>query len=312
MNKLPIRVSKLMVTALAGLLAVGMLLVFDKLALAGIEEERDLAQIAYSLAPFQQGTDLDVAITKTVSAEFIRPGQTITYVLSFANHGPAEALTLTITDTMPISLTNVITIANPAPLVGTAVGNVYTWVYTNMAAASGGTITITAQVSSILDDGAGLVNTVEISNCEDYMLDNNRQVVTTTVNFYKVYLPLVSKNLRGDYEPNDSSSQAYGPLTSGQTYYSHLESAMDNDDYFYITLSSSATIVVDLTNIPAGCDYDLFLYDVNLNKLGESRNYGDTDEQIVYSTAQSGKYYIRIYRYSGYSATQAYALRATY
>ncbi len=120
------------------------------------------------------------------------------------------------------------------------------------------------------------------------------------------------------YEPNDSCEQAYGPLTSGQTYTSYISycdlATYKKSDYFYIDISTTKAINIYLTDIPAGTDYDLYLYrspsDDPDNPLCKSEGDGSS-ETISCSPPAAGRYYIRVYGRTGYS-TSPYSLRVTY
>jgi hypothetical protein len=68
----------------------------------------------------------------------------------------------------------------------------------------------------------------------------------------------------------------------------------DPDDYFYVDLASATVLVLDLTNLPSGTDYDLVLYNAAGGKLTESRNYGSAAERISRSVA-AGRYFMRVY-----------------
>jgi hypothetical protein len=108
-------------------------------------------------------------------------------------------------------------------------------------------------------------------------------------------------------------------LTSGQTYPSWISwcdrNTYKKSDYFYIDISTTNAINVYLTDIPTGTDYDLYLYrscsDDPNNPADESRKPGSSPETISYSPLATGRYYIRVYAYSGYS-TSPYSLRVTY
>jgi parallel beta-helix repeat protein len=136
-----------------------------------------------------------------------------------------------------------------------------------------------------------------------------------------IYLPLGVKGYCSpdNYEPNDWCEQAYGPLTSGQTYQSWISccdvTTYKKSDYFRIDISTTNTINIYLTDIPADTDYDLCLYgnsgcDQN-NPAECSRNYDNSSETISYNPPVTGTYYIRVYGHSGYSASP-YSLLVTY
>ena len=137
------------------------------------------------------------------------------------------------------------------------------------------------------------------------------------------FLPIVMRGYCGcgpdNYEPNDSCNQAYGSLTSGQTYQSYISccdvATYKKSDYFYIDISTTNAINIYLTDIPAGTDYDLCLYrnpsDDPNNPAACSRNDGNSPEMISYNPPATGRYYIRVYAHSGYSASP-YSLQVTY
>lgn len=112
------------------------------------------------------------------------------------------------------------------------------------------------------------------------------------------------------YEPNDSMSAAYGPISSGTTYNGYIGSSTDAD-WFKFTTGTTGTISLSLSNLPA--DYDIYLYDPSGNLVAASENAGTTSESINYSATSTGTYSIEVIGYNGaMSTTQAYALKATY
>jgi len=79
------------------------------------------------------------------------------------------------------------------------------------------------------------------------------------VEVHYIYLPLTTRDWTWRhqydvYEPNDSPAQAYGPLTSGQTYQAYVASASRRSDYY--ASSNSTSIQNSLTNVPATNDWD--------------------------------------------------------
>jgi hypothetical protein len=137
-----------------------------------------------------------------------------------------------------------------------------------------------------------------------------------------VYLPLVMKAYCScgpdNYEPNDWCDQAYGPLESGRTYDSYISccdlTTYKKSDYFYVDISTTNAINIYLTDIPAGTDYDLYLYqnpgDDPNNPAAKAEGYGSS-ETLPYTPLATGRYYIRVYGFSGSSASP-YSLRVTY
>ncbi|MEW6606191.1 MAG: PKD domain-containing protein [bacterium] len=82
-------------------------------------------------------------------------------------------------------------------------------------------------------------------------------------------------------------------------------------NYYKVTTNFSGNIIIKLTNIPNGTDYDLFLYnsfeDMSENPyeddyLAASLNTGTTDEYISYYSSINKSYVIRVYSYKGGSS----------
>jgi hypothetical protein len=138
---------------------------------------------------------------------------------------------------------------------------------------------------------------------------------TSIVGHY-VYYPLVMKDWvwwhQFDiYEPNDTLSQAYGPLTSSQVYTAYIWDATDTGDYYYFTATTAADVTVNLTNIPAlaGADYDLYVYDEEDGDWeGYSLGIGTTTETVTFRAELGKRYHILVNPYAGFSSTQPYYL----
>ena len=132
-----------------------------------------------------------------------------------------------------------------------------------------------------------------------------------------VYLPLTLCNWAEwyRYEPNDTPDQAFGPLIPGQLYEAYMWDATDQNDYYHITPNNTDPVNVALTHIPAGRDYDLYIYyhDGNQYQLvTRSAFTGDVDEQVTFTPVAGQKYYIRVYRFSALGSQQPYNLQADY
>jgi len=115
-------------------------------------------------------------------------------------------------------------------------------------------------------------------------------------------------------EPNDEAlTEANGPIVSGLTYHGTFPGVNDVKDYFYFDLPTARSVVVDLTNIPPGRDYNLILRDADLDPpVGYSGETGNTNEHIPAVILPPGRYYIHVFRYSGAGSTQPYNLRVVY
>lgn len=131
-----------------------------------------------------------------------------------------------------------------------------------------------------------------------------------------VYLPVIAREYAHtpldcrSYEPNDSFQEAQ-PLPAPGTYCSFIYDATDTD-YYRFDITETGPIIVELTNIPAGTDYDLELYDSNQTLVGGSWMGGNQNERIVFQPARTGRYYVRVYPYSGSDSEQGYHLTVSY
>lgn len=135
---------------------------------------------------------------------------------------------------------------------------------------------------------------------------------TPRVQAGNIYLPLMSKQasscLTAEREPNDTLGQASGHPSLCQDWpvAGRLPNG-DDDDYFWIWLPESVTLILDLTDIGMGADHDLFVYDDRGRRLAGSDNSGQAPEHLELA-ASPGKYFIRVHAYSGRS-DQDYHLR---
>jgi hypothetical protein len=144
-------------------------------------------------------------------------------------------------------------------------------------------------------------------------------VAVTRVEQHRVYLPVAMSNwvwwYQFDvYEPNDTPSQAYG-LTSTGVYTAYIWDATDREDYYYFTPSAATAVQITLANIPAGADYDLYVYyydGAHYQLVARSNKTGNQSEGVTFVPVAGRKYYIRVYPYSGSSNSQPYRLTLTY
>jgi hypothetical protein len=108
-----------------------------------------------------------------------------------------------------------------------------------------------------------------------------------------------------NYEPNDSYTQAYSlfsnPLFETATCSGVLKSYISksgDQDWYRIGVDGPGTLKIDLTNLPA--NYDMELYPINGlsgESLAESLNSGTTSESISYthSPFSSTYFYVKVY-----------------
>ncbi len=126
-----------------------------------------------------------------------------------------------------------------------------------------------------------------------------------------------------EFEPNDDcdSCALISSMTDPVvTISARFDSVSDRVDCFRFLADDSLAgenIEVDLTNIPSGHDYDVFLYRnyddcVDRNALVSGVNSLNEDEHLFwgerFALDDSGTYYIRVTRFRGHSCTDDYSL----
>ena len=115
---------------------------------------------------------------------------------------------------------------------------------------------------------------------------------------------------QSEVEPNNSFAAA-NVITDPAGQVTGYITPSGDTDYFKITLPAGKTLVVDLT-VPAGVDYDLYVYNSSKAKLAESTNDVGIAEHIsVTNTGTTSLIrYINVRDFSGSSSTNAYKLSA--
>jgi hypothetical protein len=111
-----------------------------------------------------------------------------------------------------------------------------------------------------------------------------------------------------DREPNNFFIEANGnlPLCEGSPVTGTV-SPGDIDDIYRIEVATSGIVRIDLTNIPSGADYDLYLYNADRGEVTVSNTSGSGDESVRVNLP-NGRYYIRVYSRL-YAEANTYQLR---
>lgn len=113
------------------------------------------------------------------------------------------------------------------------------------------------------------------------------------------------------FEPNDSIEEAYGPLAPANTCASYIWSEGDSDWYKLNVPAGCTQLCAALESIPAGCDYDLYLYGTEEGQLASSRNASNLNESIVFNSPGAGTCYLLVESWEGSSQVDPYALAFT-
>ncbi len=120
---------------------------------------------------------------------------------------------------------------------------------------------------------------------------------------------VVPQALTDPYEPNNNSDSAKS-ISYNQYMLANIDAVGDEDWYkIYLTASSDPNEIVAflLKDIPAGCDYDLYIFDPNFN-YAASQNSGNSDERIYIQVQATGTWYVVVVPYSGYDDNANYKL----
>jgi N-acetylneuraminic acid mutarotase len=135
------------------------------------------------------------------------------------------------------------------------------------------------------------------------------------------YFPLVKKGLPSHigtlHEPNNAIPFAYGPLASGTELQSDFGYAWDTEDFFFLVATEATDIQVQLSDIPDGSDYDLYLYGTDAtgtpkSLFAASENGSNLDESFTVNGAPAGVYYIRVRNAWRIPSSQRYLLQIVY
>lgn len=111
--------------------------------------------------------------------------------------------------------------------------------------------------------------------------------------------------VKDSFENNDKPDEA---KTLGDTAVSaNLHSTADID-YFTFDVSDRSNVIVTLTSIPIGQDYQLEILDSNLTTVEQKTSSGNANENFQ-RILEAGKYYAKVTSVSGASSTAFYNLR---
>lgn len=135
-----------------------------------------------------------------------------------------------------------------------------------------------------------------------------------------IFLPLIidmpcnqlPKDVVYENEPNNTFSQAAGPVLRNVIYAGCFSNSSDKNDVYYFVLSEPSTIIVSLKNIPSEHDYDLVLYDEDGDLEGLSNNDGNQEEIIQTSELPPQKYFIQVNNFLDTLTSEPYELMVDY
>lgn len=103
-------------------------------------------------------------------------------------------------------------------------------------------------------------------------------------------------------EPNDTAGTAF-PVSYGVSFTSLIHSAADVDFFKYIAAANGIDRVV--MTVPAGKNFDIRIYDSNMNLIASGIRDAGLAENILFEVMKGGTYYIKITGVNGDFSTTA-------
>jgi hypothetical protein len=116
----------------------------------------------------------------------------------------------------------------------------------------------------------------------------------------------------GDREDDDDRPEGATLLTLGKLCRGSVDGdGVNGDDWLYVNASVGKTLVVDLADMPANADYDLFVFDAELED-GEANPVvgSNAPEHVEIPLSVTGRYYIRVVAYTLAPGPNTYSIRA--
>ena len=158
------------------------------------------------------------------------------------------------------------------------------------------------------NSGTTTVNSLPVGTY--YIVVEPNSGYSATTNYRLDVATVINSSSGGDsYEPNNTISLAKA-ISASSNPNAYIEATLHNTndiDYYKFTLTATRQISINLSNIPAGCDYELEL--LNSNDIVVTASVmGGTYPENINITLNSGTHYIRVRSHSGSSSTGKYKL----
>jgi uncharacterized delta-60 repeat protein/uncharacterized repeat protein (TIGR01451 family) len=120
----------------------------------------------------------DLVLTKAVTPTLATPGAPITYTLAFQNDSLGPALSIVLTDVLPVEITATAIVSGGVAITATAPG---VWAIQEMAPGQSGWMTVTGLLREGLPGGHVFTNTAAITTPFEAWAGDNHATVTVTV-----------------------------------------------------------------------------------------------------------------------------------
>lgn len=141
------------------------------------------------------------------------------------------------------------------------------------------------------------------------------ELVRKTTTGTTVFVPMVSKSevpiqtpsCPGTEPANDASTGA-GTITAfGQLCAGSLSN--DTLDWYKFTATAGKQVTIDLSDVPIGADYDLYVFDSNKKDVARGINGAGQSERVTFTSTGNGLYYVRVSLAGTNAAPFSYKLR---
>lgn len=142
-----------------------------------------------------------------------------------------------------------------------------------------------------LTEESGFDEAAEVGSIEQFKGDVTDEIL---IDDSGIALTAVGDSYESNNYPDTATNGRYNKMT-----YATIHEARDVDYYKIEVIDASKPISIFLTNIPAGCDYDLFLiqYDFakgEITKLYCDPQSGSTPERLYGTVDEEGIYYVAV------------------
>ncbi len=161
-----------------------------------------------------------------------------------------------------------------------------------------------------LDDG--------LTSVENIVRMPDGEHVVSVFYITNVFLPSTSNKYItyfsgfNESEPNNTLSQANGPIQSNQEYSGDFSLDSDSYDNYYFHLDEIGDVQIQLVDIPVGRDYNLLLLNTDQELVGYSGSLDNDDEFISVRDLEPGLYYASVFYAEGPTSTAKYSLNVIY
>ncbi len=192
---------------------------------------------------FGDARPADLAVEKRAYPDMVQAGQVLTYTLVYSNSGPADAVRVYITDTLPAEVDwGGVVRVEPSLYGPTQTGQMVAWYTPTLPAGAGGVIVFTVTVDPSCQ--ASLTNRVVImSDVPDANMENNQAEVTTAVSALPGIVGTVFDDANGNGMRDEGEAGLPGVLVTLDEM--NTRTTGPNGEYTFTTVAPGVHTVVE-------------------------------------------------------------------